>query len=496
MESEGAIVMIRLHKRIGILTILTIILMLSLSLLSGCGKKVNADILDADNPVTITVWHYYNGEQQKSFDYLVNKFNETEGLKKGIVVEAHAYGSLTDLQAAVQNSIQKNVGADHLPNIFSAYADTAYEVDKQGYVVDISKYMTTEELSKYIEGYLDEGKFTKDEIKLFPVAKATEVLALNKNDWDRFTGVTGETDKSLETIEGITKVAQEYYNWTDSLTPYTKNDGKAFFGRDALANYMIIGSRQLGQEIFTTEGGKTTIHFDEKIAKKLWDNYYIPYIKGYFTASGRYRSDDLKTGNLIAYVGSTASGTYFPNEVVVNDQVSYPIKAAFYPCPKFEGGKDYAVQQGAGMVVTTGDEQKIYASIEFLKWFTEKERNLEFTINSGYLPVTYEANDMKLAKKAIKPSDQSEKIQKLTEIGMETINNNKLYTPKVFDKANDARKILDLSMSDKAKNDRKKIQEKLEAGIPLNEALEEYVDNANFEVWYQETKNELEQCVK
>lgn len=488
--------MIKLHRRIEILTILTIIFMLSLSLLSGCGKKVNADILDADNPVTITVWHYYNGEQQKSFDVLVNEFNETEGLKKGIVVEAHAYGGLNDLQAAVQNSVQKNVGADHLPNFFSAYADTAYEVDKQGYVVDLSKYMAKDELSKYIEGYLDEGKFTSDEIKLFPVAKATEVLALNKNDWDRFAAVTGETDKSLETIEGITRVAQEYYNWTDSLTPYTENDGKAFFGRDALANYMIIGSRQLGQEIFTTENEKTSIHFDEKIAKKLWDNYYIPYIKGYFTASGRYRSDDLKTGNIIAYVGSTASGTYFPNEVVVNDQVSYPIKAAFYPSPKFEGGEDYAVQQGAGMVVTSGDEQKIYASIEFLKWFTEKERNLEFTINSGYLPVTYEANNMKLAKEAIKQSGQSEKLQKLTEVGMETINDNKLYTPKVFDKANDARKILDSSMSDKAKYDRKMIQEKLEAGTPLNEAIKEYVDDANFEVWYQEINNELEQCVK
>ena len=44
-------------------------------------------------------------------------------------------------------------------------------------------------------------------------------------------------------------------------------------------------------------------------------NYYIPYIKGYFTASGVFRTDDIKTGNIIGYVGSSSSATYFPKTV-------------------------------------------------------------------------------------------------------------------------------------------------------------------------------------
>lgn len=36
----------------------------------------------------------------------------------------------------------------------------------------------------------------------------------------------------------MTAAAQRYYEWTDSLTP-EENDGKALFGRDAMANYMI-----------------------------------------------------------------------------------------------------------------------------------------------------------------------------------------------------------------------------------------------------------------
>ena len=97
-------------------------------------------------------------------------------------------------------------------------------------------------------------------------------------------------------MEGVTKTAQDYYEWTDGLTP-EKNDGKAFFGRDAMANYMIIGAMQQGVEIFSVENGTVTLNFDKDVMKKLWENYYVPFVKGYFAASGSFRSDDVKTGN-------------------------------------------------------------------------------------------------------------------------------------------------------------------------------------------------------
>ena len=58
------------------------------------------------------------------------------------------------------------------------------------------------------------------------------------------------------------------------------------------------------------------------------------------------------------------------------------------PCPEFADSEPYAVQQGAGMVVTRGSDEEISASVEFLKWFTDPEHNLAFSIASGYLPVT------------------------------------------------------------------------------------------------------------
>ena len=68
-----------------------------------------------------------------------------------------------------------------------------------------------------------------------------------------------------------------------------------------------------------------TLNFDRDAVRRLWDNYYVPFIKGYFSASGRFRSDEIKSGGLLAYVGSNASATFLPTQVIRDDGQSYGI---------------------------------------------------------------------------------------------------------------------------------------------------------------------------
>ena len=65
---------------------------------------------------------------------------------------------------------------------------------------------------------------------------------------------------------------------------------------------------------------------------------------------------------------------------------AHSISMKVLPCPKFADGEAYAVQQGAGMVVTQGSEQEIKACVTFLKWFTAPENNITFSVDSSYLP--------------------------------------------------------------------------------------------------------------
>lgn len=243
--------------------------------------------------------------------------------------------------------------------MFAAYAETAYLADQMESVVDLSKYFTEEELAEYISGYLEEGNLSGDnELKIFPTAKSTEVMMLNVTDWEAFANAEGVSVDDLSTWEKLAETAEKYYDYTDALTPDVENDGKAFFGRDSIANYMLVGAKQLGQEFFTSENGNVTVQADKTTVRRLWDCYYVPYVKGCYYSNGRFRSDDAKVGDIIAMVCSTTGAAYFPEAVTLNDEYTYPIEGLVLSVPNFEGTDPYVVQQGAGMVVVKSEEKK------------------------------------------------------------------------------------------------------------------------------------------
>ena len=91
--------------------------------------------------------------------------------------------------------------------------------------------------------------------------------------------------------------------------------------------------------------------------------------EGYFEATGHFRSDDIKTGTILSYVGSSSSATFFPDSVMTSDDDSYSIELKVLPNPHFAGCEPVSVQQGAGMVVTKGDEAEIKASVTFPQVF-------------------------------------------------------------------------------------------------------------------------------
>lgn len=480
----------RLFKRI---TALASAAALTLSLAACGGSAVSGPKNPAPTnakPVTITVWTYYNGDQLETFSKLVDEFNATVGKEQNITVEASSQGSVNDLETNVLAAAEGKVGAAEMPNIFSAYADTCYAVDQMGLVADLSGYLTDEEKAAFPESYLTEGDFDDNgTIKIFPVAKSTELLYLNATDWAPFAAATGVTYDNLATMEGVVEVARQYYDWTDAMTS-TPNDGKAFFGRDALANYLLCGAQEMGLTIFDTKNGVMTLHFDKDVIRKLWDNFYVPYIKGWFGASGRFRSDDVKTGNLLAYVGSSASSPFFPAQVMTNDAESHAIEPAILPCPSFAGCSPVAAQQGAGMIVTKGTNAQIRACVEFLKWFTQPGNNIAFSVNSGYLPVTHAA----ASPDAIQASglELTDTITQVLDLSLDTVEHDALYTTHAFPDGSTARTTLQNALTDAAKADRAIVEARLAAGQTAEEAEAEFLTDEHFDQWYESTKAALE----
>ena len=460
-------------------TILATALMAACTLLTGCGSSGSTTVkLDPEHPVSLTIWHYYNGAQQATFDTLVEEFNATVGQEKGIYVEGYSQGSVSDLEEAVSAALRGDVGASDLPDIFSSYADTAYAVQKQDKLTDLTQYFTEEELDSYVDSYINEGYFNDDgALYLMPVAKSTEILLLNKTDWEPFAEATGSTLEELQTPEGIIRVAERYYDWSG---------GKAFYGRDSMSNYFVIGMRQMGQEIFRVENGEVTLNTDRDLLHRLWENYYVPYVKGYFGAYGRFRSDDVKTGDILAYTGSTSSSMYFPDAIEKEDG-SYAIECIAMKAPVLEGGENVRVQQGAGMAVTKSDAQHEYAACVFLKWFTEKENNMRFVCDSGYMPVLKEANSVEALDEVIAEDNLeiSSKTYDCLKTIMQDADTALYYTSRNFDNGYQARKVLDYNLSDRAAADRAAVEEAIAAGEDREEVLAKYTSEESFEDWYQ-----------
>lgn len=454
--------------------------------------------------ITLNIWHYYNGAQREAFNHLVDEFNETVGKEKGIVVDAYNQGGVNELAEKVVSSAKKEVGSQEMPDIFSSYSDTALIIDNMGLVANLDGYFTPAELDTYVDTFIEEGRWGSDNsLKLVPIAKTSEMVMVNKTDWDKFAagikesrGITLDIYNAFQYWENIDETAKLYYEWTDAQTPDTPNDGKAMFGLDVLANYMLVGSAQLGAPLIHVSDNKGNLQLDRNMLKKLWDNYYIPYLYGYYANFGRFRSDDAKTGDIIALLGSTTGCIYFPNEVTLSDGSSYSIEVVSLPTPAFKGGKPVTVQQGASMVVTKSTPEKETAAVEFLKWFTEPERNMSFLLETGYMPVkklAYEKEFINAQIEGYTEGELTDVIKDSIQVAYSQMESHDYYISKPYYGGVEVRKVLENSMSAQVMLDLELLNN---AGENREAKLTELLSDQHFDDWSAQFTKDLEQAIQ
>lgn len=451
--------------------------------------KEYENMLDPKNPLTVEVWHYYNGVQKNEFDRLVAEFNAGIGAQKGILVEGVSKGGTSELVSELLRAADREVGAQKLPNISTSYSDVAWELDQKEVLSDLRQYFTNEEIDEFVSGYIQEGEVHRPgQLKILPIAKSTEVMILNKTDWDEFSRATKSELSELETMEGLVRVAKRYYEWTDAETE-TPNDGRAFFGRDAIANYVFSGMRELSGDLISyDEEGKLTVNTDKASVKKLYDHFYLPYALGYFSAQSRFRSDDMRIGNIICFVGSSTASSYLRDEVMDEQGKSRSVAYEVLPIPHFEGAKrKTATQQGAGMIVLKSEPKLEYASSVFLKWLTAKENNVRFAIGTGYLPVKkslYEEGAFQevLRSQGIQTSSLQERSYM---VGMKTVRECDLVVPIAFDQSFRLRQELQ-QMMERGAETAHELYKDLTATIGVDEARKKIQDESLFEQWYLE----------
>ncbi len=460
---------------------------------SAVAGGVGQTALDPKKPVTLTLWHYYIGENQQALGEAVSRFNQTVGIENGVVVTPAAKGSIAELEEAVTNSAMGVINADPMPDIFSSYPDKALEIDALGKACDLNQYFTDEEKALYVESFLQDGIFSGGRMLLVPMVKSTELLYVNATAFEEFAA---ETDATLETMaswEGVYETARAYYQWMDAKTPDIAWDGKGLMGFDSVANYIIIGNKQMGVDVIDGEGGQAVLR--EETLRRLFDIYFKGYSLGYFNAVGKFRSDDIKAGELVAYVGSSSGAAYFPTWID-RGNTEFPISFTPMTYPTFEGGKPYAIQQGAGMCVAKSDPQKEEGAALFLKWLTAPEENIGFAMTTGYLPVqqaSYESQQFNDALMEMRQGDEAKmNVAGVYEIALQQITQADTYAAKPFEGSYEVRSILQSTLMDAAVAGREAADALKAQGLSEDEVLAELDADAAFAGWLQEVQTALD----
>lgn len=448
--------------------------------LSGCSTADKREkLLNAEKPITVTLWHYYNGNIKEKFDSLVGEFNETIGVEKGIVIEAQSQSDVNQLATAVFDSANKSIGAAPMPDIFAAYPENAFRVNAIYPLVDLSLYFNEGELDTYRKEFLAEGQFgEKGSLYILPIAKSTENLYVNKTAFEAYAKASQVSQSDLSTWEGLNEVAKGYYEKT----------GKGLFGIDANANFMLVSGMQLGTELFVyNEDGSVSFNMSEAVAKAIWKNYYVPYISGHFVKTGRFSSDDAKTETVLAYTGSTAGAAYFPTEVSPSETEVIDIEPLILPYPHYASGKPFAIQQGAGMCIAKSDEAHEYAASLFLKWFTEPNQNLKFAVSTGYLPVKNEALTSEALNKALTEANvTTPSIKASFETTINMLENYTFYNNKPFEGSFEMRSLLETHLYGKITRDLETLSKATASGGDREAMIDSMTSDKAFLEWYNQ----------
>lgn len=363
-------------------------------LLTSCK---GGELLDAKNPVTINLWHNYGGQMKNTMDSLIDEFNDTVGKEKGIIINITSLTGSATIQEKLKMAVNDEPGAPELPDITTLYPNTALMLASEGLVADIESYFSKEELSLFIPEFVDEGRLTDGKLYVLPTAKSTEVMFLNTTIFNKLMKETDVSYNDLYTFKGILDTAEKYYVWTDNQTPDIENDGKSFITYDSLFNIAQIIYRQSGEN-FIVDG---SLNLSSHAFENVWNYSFQPAVKGYTAIYDGYGSDLIKTGDVVASIGSTAGVLFYSDIVTYEDNITEPAEFLILPYPVIDGGNKIAIQRGGGMCIIKSNKQKEYASSVFLKWFTSPEQNLEFVSSTGYIPVTKKAVEMTVSEENI-----------------------------------------------------------------------------------------------
>ena len=327
------------------------------------------------------MWHVYGEQADSPMNRLIDEFNETVGMEKGIIINVMAMSNASKIGEKLLDAHNKIPGSAEMPDLFFAHKSNALELGTDC-LLDWNEYFSEKELSAYVPGFLEDG--TADgKLSVFPVSKSTHLLFIAGGQFERFSADTGVTYEALSTWDGFFDAAAKYYDWSS---------GKPFCAFDYLLRSVELNAISSGTaaESLYKDGW---YDFSNNALKTSWLQFANALVQGHIVISDLYSNTQVMTGEVAGGMGSSASILYYNDTVTYPDNTTEPMDLQILPMPRAAGGKLLASQAGVGLCALKTTAQKQEAISVFAHWLTDSDRNLAFAAQTGYMPVTYDAFD-------------------------------------------------------------------------------------------------------
>ncbi len=347
--------------------ILFCILLLS-CFLAGCEDSP----LTPEKTVSLTFWHVYGAQTHSPMNELVREFNRTQGKEHGVIINVTSVSNSSAIHETLVAAAKRKPGAAVLPDLFTCYPKTLQAMGPEQ-ALDWQKYFTKEELSAFVPQFLEEGTF-KGKLKIFPLAKSSNILFINEGIFEKFAKETGHSYADLSTLEGFFEVAQHYHQWSG---------GKAFFMYDEWLQYAMLNVLSQGEAFFHDD----RILWNTAAYNKVMRLLARAAIRGEVCLMKGFATVPIMIGEAVAGVESSASVLYFKNEVTYSNNNKLPLHVKSLPAPRLAGAQRLDLQRGGGLGAIKSTPEKEKAAAIFCKWLVSQEKNLSFVTQGGYMPV-------------------------------------------------------------------------------------------------------------
>ena len=363
-------------KIVSLFIVITMTLAISFTFFA-CNK--NSTLLDPKKPTTLTMWHVYGEQVNSPMNDFIEQFNATVGKEKGIIINVTLMSNASQIGKKLKDAQTGKAGSKEMPDLFFCHSSDARGLGANN-LLDWNDCFSPSELDKFVPDFLSDG-MVSGHLSVFPVSKSTYMLFVAGGVFERFAADKDVSLSDLETWEGFFSVAEKYYEWSG---------GKPFCAIDYLIRLAELCAISDGENISYTDGWYDA---NNPALLKAYDMFATSIAKGHIVVSDLYSNTQVMTGQTCAGIGSSASVLYYNDEITYPDNTSEAVNLQVLPLPQQAGKQKVATQSGVGLCAYKTTDRKAEAATVFARWFTEEQRNLDFVLSTGYMPVRTGAFD-------------------------------------------------------------------------------------------------------